>query len=120
MSFSASSPRSRRSPIAMKRANSQARSWVRFGLAPEWARIGRTAGIRRPCSQPRKRPGRVLRSDTLDARSFIVDACVADTNTAALRNVYANAQHIEHRQLREIARQTVALGRWQRKGNQER
>src|SRR6185295_14522343 len=102
MSFSASSPRSRRSPIVTKRSNSPARSRARTGLAAVETRACEAVGIRAPCNQARKRPGREMRSDMLDARSFIVDACVADTNTAALRNVYTNAQHIEHQQLCRI------------------
>jgi hypothetical protein len=62
------------------------------------------------CSQARKRPGRALRWDTLDARSFIVDACVAHQNAAALTKVYTNAQRREYRQLREIARKPLCAG----------
>jgi hypothetical protein len=62
------------------------------------------------CSQARKRPGRALRWDTLDARSFIVDACGVHENAAALRNVYTNAQRIEYRQLGEIARKPLCAG----------
>ena len=50
------------------------------------------------CSQDRKRPGRALRGDTLDARLIIVDACGGQTTTAPLRNVYADTQHVDHRQ----------------------
>jgi hypothetical protein len=72
--FSASSPRSALADI-MKRSNSgdrlRALACSSLGAVPPQAAVARPAR-----SQVRTRPGRARSGDTLDARPFIVDACI--------------------------------------------